>query len=30
MMNHLFIHQQINRIFEHRKKVLSQLFSLVK
>ena len=26
LMNVLFIHRQINRIFEHRKKVLSQLF----
>ena len=26
MMNSLFIHQQINRIFEHRKRVLSQFF----
>lgn len=30
MMNHLFIHRQINRIFEHRKKVLSEFFSEVK
>ena len=26
LMNYLFIHREINRIFEHRKKVLSQLF----
>lgn len=30
MMNYLFIHQQINRIFEYRKKVLSQFFNEVK